>query len=158
MASSVPDWIQLGLPSIEHPFGVKLWPIFDHVFYLLKGYKPTDFEYIPGKTPMASFTECMIGLVTYYTVIFGGRELMKGRAPFKLNTLFKIHNFALTAMSFILMVLFIEQLLPTLFNHGVFYAICDHKGGWTDQLVILYYVRRLSIDWIEHGTDSICCR
>ncbi len=51
-----------------------------------------------------------------------------------------IHNFYLTAISGILLALFAEQLVSTVYNHGVFYAICDVKGGWTPPLVILYYV------------------
>lgn len=51
-----------------------------------------------------------------------------------------IHNLYLTIISAGLLALFIEQLLPTLLRHGLFYTICDHRGGWTDRLVILYYV------------------
>lgn len=51
-----------------------------------------------------------------------------------------IHNFYLTVISGSLLALFIEQLLPTVWRNGVYYAICDHEGGWTDELVILYYV------------------
>jgi fatty acid elongase 3 len=58
-----------------------------------------------------------------------------------LNVPFMIHNFYLTAISGILLVLFIEQLLGTVVKNGVFFAICDHKGGWTKELVTLYYVR-----------------
>ena len=65
---------------------------------------------------------------------------MKNREPFKLNGLFMIHNLYLTFISGILLVLFIEQLVPTLWRQGVFYAICDHRGGWTPPMVVLYYV------------------
>jgi len=66
---------------------------------------------------------------------------MRNRPAFKLNALFMIHNFYLTAISGTLLALFVEQLIPTLYKHGIFYAICDVKGGWTPPLVILYYVR-----------------
>jgi len=56
----------------------------------------------------------------------------------------QIHNFYLTAISGILLVLFLEQLIPTLVRHGVFYGICNHGGGWTDKLVILYYLNYLT--------------
>ena len=46
----------------------------------------------------------------------------------------------LTVISGTLLALFAEQLIPTLVRHGVFYGICSHKGGWTDELVVLYYV------------------
>ena len=65
---------------------------------------------------------------------------MRNRPAFTLNTLFKIHNFYLTVISAILLALFVEELVPTIWNHGLFYAICDHDGGWTPHLVILYYV------------------
>ena len=90
---------------------------------------------------MSTFKETAIALLAYYVIIFGGRELMKGRKPFNLNSLFLVHNFYLTAISGILLVLFIEQLLGTVVKNGVFFAICDHKGGWTKELVVLYYVR-----------------
>lgn len=83
-------------------------------------------------------------IIAYYIIILGGRELMRNRPAFKLNGLFMIHNFYLTAISGGLLALFIEQLVPTVSRHGLFYAICDHNGGWTNELVILYYVRKTS--------------
>ena len=84
-------------------------------------------------------------LVTYYVTVLGGRELMKNRPALKLNALFMVHNLYLTVISGGLLALFIEQLAPTVWKRGVFFAICDHEGGWTPQLVTLYYVRRLSL-------------
>lgn len=66
---------------------------------------------------------------------------MKNREPFKLNSLFMVHNLALTIISGVLLSLFAEQLVPTVARNGVFYAICDYRGGWTAPLVTLYYVR-----------------
>lgn len=80
-------------------------------------------------------------LITYYVVVLAGRELMKNRKPFKLTTLFMMHNLGLTIMSAIMLILFIEQLVPTVWRRGIFFAICDHRGGWTRELVVLYYVR-----------------
>jgi hypothetical protein len=141
MSNSPADLIKsLPLPTIDHPFGIKLWPYFDKVFTAIKGYHPQDFEFEPRVTPMSSLKESAAMIITYYIIIFGGRELMKNRPPFKLNGLFMIHNFYLTAISGILLALFLEQLIPTVYRHGIFYSICDHKGGWTNELVILYYV------------------
>ena len=145
MSSTPSDILKaLPLPTIDHPFGVELWPYFDRAFTAIKGYHPQDFEFTPRVTPMSSLKEAAGLIITYYLIIFGGRELMKNRPPFKLNGLFMIHNFYLTAISAILLVLFIEQLVPTVYRHGIFYAICDHKGGWTNELVILYYVRAVA--------------
>jgi fatty acid elongase 3 len=137
---STPDWIRYGVPTLDRPFGLELWPIFEKAFEPIAGYKPQDFRFEQGVTPLSTFKTCASTLVVYYIVIFGGRELMRDREAFKLNFLFKVHNFYLTAISFILLALFAEQLIPTVARKGLFFAICDHEGGWTDKLVILYYV------------------
>lgn len=158
---SSPDWIQVGLPTLDRPFGIALWPIFEKAFETVKGYKPQDFTFVAGETPMSTVTATVATLASYYLIIFGGREVMRNREPLKLNGLFKIHNFYLTAISGVLLALFVEQLLPTLVRNGVFHAICDYEGGWTDKLVILYYVRRLVLfghlrrknaDWLRSST------
>jgi fatty acid elongase 3 len=133
--------IEYGFPTLDRPFGLSMWPLFERAWAPVLGYLPQDFHFDSGVTPMSTMTTTAISLVTYYIIIFGGRELMRGREAFKLNALFMIHNFYLTAISGILLVLFLEQLIPTLVRNGVFYGICNHAGGWTDKLVILYYVR-----------------
>lgn len=90
---------------------------------------------------MSTMKEAGAMIVAYYIIIFGGRELMRNRPAFKLNGPFMVHNFYLTAISAILLALFIEELVPTVYNYGLFHAICEHKGGWSPPLVILYYVR-----------------
>jgi hypothetical protein len=127
-------------PTLDRPFGVELWPIFDKAFSYAAGFPATDFQFDAGKTPMSTLKETATALISYYVIIFGGRELMRNRPAFKLNGLFMLHNLFLTTASAILLALFVEQLLPTLWNRGVFYAICDHNGGWTKELVVLYYV------------------
>jgi fatty acid elongase 3 len=127
-------------PTIDRPFGIHLWPIFDKAFEVVVGYPASEFKFVEGVTPMSTFKETAIALVAYYIIIFGGREVMKNRPAFKLNALFMIHNFYLTAISATLLALFIEQLVPTLYRHGLFFTICDHQGGWTQPLIVLYYV------------------
>jgi fatty acid elongase 3 len=127
-------------PTIDRPFGIHLWPIFDKAFEVVVGYPASEFNFVEGVTPMSTFKETAIALVAYYIIIFGGREVMKNRPAFKLNALFMIHNFYLTAISATLLALFIEQLVPTLYRHGLFFTICDHQGGWTQPLIVLYYV------------------
>lgn len=132
---------QVPVPSIERPFGVHLWPLFDRAFTAVMGYHPQDFDFQPRQTPMSTLTETAAAIVTYYVVVFGGREIMRNREALKLKGPFIVHNLYLTVISGVLLALFIEQLVPTLYNHGIFYAICDARGGWTPPLVILYYVR-----------------
>lgn len=142
MASPAPAalWDSFPVPTLDRPFGVPLWPYFSKAFEVVVGYPADDFTFVAGKTPMSTLRETLIFIVVYYSIIFGGREYMRNREPFKLRALFLIHNFYLTAISAILLVLFIEQLLPTVVRHGIFFTICDTAGGWTQPLVVLYYV------------------
>lgn len=121
-------------------FSTQLWPIFSRAFHSLLGYKPEHWRFEQGVTPMSTMPQTAAALISYYLIIFGGREIMKDRAALKLNGLFKVHNLYLTIISGVLLVLFLEQLIPTVVRHGIFYAVCDYDGGWTPQLVILYYV------------------
>ena len=134
-------WDSFPVPTIDRPFGVHLWPIFSKAWESVMVYPAEDFRFQTGQTPMSTLKETSIFVVIYYAIIFGGREWMRNREPFKLKTIFLIHNFYLTAISGILLVLFIEQLVPTVARHGIFYAICNAGGGWTPPLVTLYYVR-----------------
>lgn len=88
---------------------------------------------------MATSSEMWIVIALYYTTIFSGWAFMKKRQPLKLNTLFMAHNFILTAVSGALLVLFLEQVVPSLWKHGLYNCMCS-SPGWTDQLVVLYYV------------------
>lgn len=152
--SKQPNWIVYGTPTLDRPFGLELWPIFEKAVESALGYKPQDFRFQPGYTPMSTLKSTVIMLISYYILIFGGREVMRRRPALQLNGLFKIHNFYLTAISFILLALFAEQLIPTLARNGVFYAICNHNGGWTDKLVVLYYVSHAGLLSSKHVRES----
>jgi fatty acid elongase 2/fatty acid elongase 3 len=132
--------IPVPVPTIDRPFGVEVWPFFDKLYTAINGYHPEDFKFTPGVAAMSTLKETAIMITTYYIVIFAGRELMRNRPAMKLNGLFMVHNLYLTIISGGLLALFIEQLLPTVWRHGIFYGICNVEGGWTKQLVILYYV------------------
>jgi fatty acid elongase 3 len=142
MATSSPTALleRIPIPTLDRPFGIHLWPIFNKGFELVVGYPADDFKFKAGETPMSTLKETGIFVAIYYIIIFGGRELMRNREPFKLKTLFLIHNFYLTAISAVLLALFVEQLLPTVVRRGIFSAICDIEGGWTQPLIVLYYV------------------
>lgn len=141
---SLAELFSVGAPTLDRPFGLKLWPIFNKAFELVVGYPANDFTFVPGKTPMSTLTETSIFIVVYYLVIFGGRELMRSREPFKLKAIFLVHNFILTTVSLLLLVLFTEQIIPTVARRGIFHAICDREGGWTQPLVTLYYLTYLT--------------
>ncbi|KAF7592489.1 hypothetical protein BBP40_012779, partial [Aspergillus hancockii] len=131
-------------PSLDRPFGVHLWPHFSKAFELVVGYPADEFEFAAGKTPMSTLKETSIFVALYYTIIFGGRGLMRNRAALQLRSLFLVHNFYLTAISAILLALYIEELLPTIARNGIFHAICHPDGGWTQHLVALYYLTYLT--------------
>lgn len=137
---SLPDWIEVGVPTIDRPFGLALWPIFDKVYMSILGYHPEDFKFVQGKTNLSTYSTTFSVLVMYYLIIFGGREFMRNREPVKLQFFFKLHNLYLTLISGSLLLLFAEQMIPSLYKNGIFYCICHIDGGWADKLVILYYV------------------
>lgn len=144
MASDMLKSIPISLPTIDQPFGVELWPYFEKAYSAVVGYSSRDFVFVPGETPLSTFKATAVLLVTYYVTVFAGRELMKNREPLQLNSLFMVHNLNLTIISATLLALFIEQLLPTIWRNGVFFAICDHRGGWTEPMVTLYYVSQIA--------------
>jgi fatty acid elongase 3 len=144
MSSPATFYEQLPLPTIDRPFGIHLWPIFSKAWEFVVGYPAEEFEFVPFETPMSTLKSTSTFIVIYYAIIFGGREMMRNREPFKLKGLFLIHNFYLTAISAILLALFIEQLVPTVAREGIFFSICHVDGGWTQPLVVLYYLNYLT--------------
>ena len=103
------------------------------------GYAPGDFLFIPGETILSTAKETATVIALYYLVIFYGKRWMKSRPAFEMTTLFLLHNFLLSVFSAFLLSLFIEELAPGLWAHGIYENICG-TGGWTKRLVTLYYV------------------
>lgn len=144
LATDLVKSIDVQIPSISRPFGVHLWPIFDVFYKHVTGQSATDFNFVYGETPLGTLRSAGSMIVAYYAIIFGGRAIMTNYPAFKLQRLFQFHNLMLTLISGALLALFIEELVPTVWNHGVFYGICSHEGGWTKPLVILYYLNYLT--------------
>ena len=126
-------------PAVIGPISLSPWTNFNKLWTAVAGYPAEEFKFVPGKTPFSTLKETMAIIALYLVVIFGGREFMKNRQPLKLNGLFMAHNFILTAISGALLVLFAEQLIPTLWKSGLYENICG-TSGWTQPLVVLYYV------------------
>lgn len=131
--------------SSETPvfFQLDPWSLFSFVWNLVAGQPADHFRFEHGVTPLSTTTAALTWIALYYIVIFGGRELMRGRAPFKLQTAFIIHNWYLTVISGSLLVLFAQQLVPQLWRKGLYENICG-RSGWTDKLVVLYYLNYLT--------------
>ncbi|KAG8678132.1 hypothetical protein FRC09_020092, partial [Ceratobasidium sp. 395] len=75
------------------------------------------------------------------------REVMRGREPMKLTTLFQIHNIYLTAGSGLLLALMVEEVLPILWKTGLFSAMCADES-WTPRLEF-YYMINYYIKYVE---------
>lgn len=135
---------QIGLPTLERPFGIALWPIFRQIVIRASAWDPDTFMYhYDSELPMAKVWHVTLAIFTYYVVIFGGRWALRNVRPIRLETLFKAHNFLLTFLSGVLLVLLVEQVLPQVLQHGIFYAICSSKM-WTSRTVLLFYLNYLT--------------
>ncbi|KAF9003134.1 hypothetical protein BGZ52_009489, partial [Haplosporangium bisporale] len=132
--------------SLDQPFGIKLDTYFAQGYELVTGKSIDSFAFQVGVTPLSTQYEVVMWTITYFIVIFGGRQIMKSQEAFKLKPLFILHNFLLTIASGTLLVLFIENLVPILARHGLFYAIC-HQSAWTQRLELLYYLNYLVKYW-----------
>lgn len=133
--SSIPTYD----PIVIWPISLSPWANFDKLWTSLMGYPADEFKFRSGETVLSTFKETMAMIALYLVVVFGGREFMRPRKPLDLNGPFIAHNFILTAVSGALLVLFAEQLLPTLWRYGLYENICG-SSGWTRPLVVLYYV------------------
>ncbi|KAI9828853.1 MAG: hypothetical protein M1826_005957 [Phylliscum demangeonii] len=136
------------VPTLDRPFGIALWPLFDRLYSSVMGQHADEFRFVREKTPLSTVKETTAFIVAYYVVILGGRAVMRKQKPFRLKGLFMVHNFVLTIVSAALLALFAEELLPTVWRHGLFYSICSHEGGWTKPLVTLYYLNYL-VKYVE---------
>ena len=88
-------------------------------------------HWVRGATPLSTQPVVVAALVAYLVIIFGIQEIMRNRKPLKLQVPFMIHNVYLTTGSGLLLLLMLEEILPKLWNHGLFYAICI-SGSWTE--------------------------
>jgi fatty acid elongase 2 len=106
---------------------------------------PDDFVFVENETFLSTFPPVAVAIVTYYTVIFGGQAIFRkyDLTAWKLNFLFQFHNFLLTVISGTLLVLMVEQLIPIIYQHGLFHAICN-ANAWTPRLVTLYYLNYMT--------------
>ncbi|SPO28388.1 probable FEN1 - fatty acid elongase [Ustilago trichophora] len=97
--------------------------------------------WIPGKSPISTIPALVAAVITYLAVIFGGRELMKNRAPFttSIKLPFLLHNLALTFGSGLLLALMLEEIIPIVRRNGFYYGICG-EGAWTMKLETYYMI------------------
>ncbi|KAH7883587.1 GNS1/SUR4 membrane protein [Phlebopus sp. FC_14] len=106
---------------------------------------PTDVlpeyltKYIPGQTPLSTWPVVTTVLASYLAVIFGIQEVMRGRPPQQLNTLFRIHNAFLSGGSLLLLALMVEEVTSIWHKSGIYDTICAN-GSWTPKLEFYYMI------------------
>ena len=88
-------------------------------------------HYVPGKTPLSTTQEVIPALVAYLVIIFGIQAWMKDKQPLKLQFLFRLHNAFLSSGSLLLVLLIMEEVLPKVYQHGVFWGLCN-VGMWSE--------------------------
>ncbi|EIW86714.1 GNS1/SUR4 membrane protein [Coniophora puteana RWD-64-598 SS2] len=96
-------------------------------------------SYIPGQTPLSTWPVVTTALASYLAIIFGIREVMKDRAPQRLNTLFRIHNAFLSLGSALLLALMIEEVASVWLKVGTYAAMCADES-WTPRLEFYYMI------------------
>lgn len=82
-------------------------------------------SFVEGKTPLSTPREVFPALIAYLVIIFSVQACMKNREPLKLQYLFQLHNVILSSGSLLLMTLMLEEVLPELWKHGLYYTFCS---------------------------------
>ncbi|EMD42057.1 hypothetical protein CERSUDRAFT_42249 [Gelatoporia subvermispora B] len=95
--------------------------------------------YVPGTTPLSTTREVIPTLVAYLVIVFGTREFMKTRPPFKLQYLFQLHNILLSAGSALVLALMLEEAAPMVWKNGLFWGMCNEQM-WTSRLEFYYMI------------------
>jgi len=115
-------------------------PLADFLLAYIPNFLPAYLtSYVPGKTPLST-TPAVLGMLTaYLAVIFGVKAIMKNQQPLKLTLLFQTHNIILSSGSLLLLILMLEEILPIMWNNGVYHAICA-KESWTHRMEFYYMV------------------
>jgi hypothetical protein len=142
--ANTPDYVTFELPSISRPFGVYLWPIFNHLVSVgtLGKFVPEEFEWVEGETILSTNKEVAAAIGIYYFIITFGQLIFKKLPAIKLNFLFQLHNLILTVVSGTLLVLLFEQVFPFIYQFGVLESICSPQQ-WHQKIVVIYFLNYL---------------
>jgi len=107
--------------------------IFETICQQFSNFSPSNFRFIEGVTPLSTVQAVVLSLVCYIGLIFLLRSFIKNqnkpateKKPI-LRTIFIFHNILLTVFSLILLILLLDNILPKLYHHGLFWCICDEK-------------------------------
>ncbi|KAJ7293576.1 ELO family [Mycena rebaudengoi] len=97
------------------------------------------YSYVEGQTPLSTTPTVLVTLAGYLALIFGIQAAMKNRQPQRLNPLFQAHNMFLSGGSLLLLVLLLEEIVPIIWNTGIFDAMCSERS-WTPRMEFYYMV------------------
>jgi len=128
--------------SLQRPFGVQLYPMFESAYHALTGKSTDVFDFnVPGLFGN-NITDVTLVIVSYLTIIFAIQAWMVSRKRFDLKPAFCVHNLFLSLGSLVLFALYVEKLLPMIVQHGFYYSICS-QDAFTNNLAALHYVNYL---------------
>ncbi|KAG6842209.1 hypothetical protein C0991_000179 [Blastosporella zonata] len=110
-------------------------------------------SYIPGETPLSTTPAVLTTLTAYLAVIFGVKAIMKDKQALKLTPLFQAHNVILSSGSLLLLVLMLEEIVPIIWNDGVFNSLCADES-WTSVRGTYTHQRCSSHTLLSRGWNS----
>ncbi|KAI9096579.1 fatty acid elongase [Phlyctochytrium arcticum] len=117
-------------------------PLFTNTSLEVLGLHPDDFKF--AKAPLSTRPEVLKWFAVYLTLVLGGQAFMRRfvKEPLAVKPLFFIHNAFLSASSLALLVLFLEIVVPNIWNNGLLWTMC-HSGSYTPRIEYLYYINYL---------------
>jgi hypothetical protein len=114
------------IPTLSHPEMASLSD-------LVLAYLP--IAAIGMKIPLSKPSTVLSALLSYLAAIYGTSAVMRHRAPLKLTRLVQLHNLFLSAVSLVLLMLILDEILPLWRRVGVLDAMCGN-GSWTKVIQI----------------------
>ena len=84
-------------------------------------------SWVPGVTPISTTPAVITASLTYLVVVLGGQYLMRSlpAVPSKYVRLpFFLHNVLLSLGSLVLLVLYLERMLPFMLRFGIHNSVC----------------------------------
>ncbi|KAJ3155509.1 hypothetical protein HDU89_006472 [Geranomyces variabilis] len=117
-------------------------PLFTNATLDLLGLHPDEFHF--EKVPLSTRPAMAKWFLIYLVTVLSGQFFMKKfvKNPVNLKPIFFMHNAFLSAISLALLVLFLEILVPVIYNHGLLWAICD-QAAYSPRIEMLYYINYL---------------
>jgi len=100
---------------------------------------PHLYSYVKVQTPLSTDKSVVSALVAYLAVVFGIQAFQKNRPAQKLTALFQAHNVFLSVGSALLLALMLEEIVPIVWKHGLYYALCS-EHSWTPKMEFYYMI------------------